>query len=247
MNRNCLSYWFPKLLTSGAPVPQTEIVKTDVNLCMVLDGELPPGWWLFLDELSEAVKRIGLPCFLRTGQTSGKHNWKNTCHVKDAELSRHVGALVEFSAMADFIGLETNVWVIREFLPTKPITVLPAYGDMPLVKEIRAFVEGGKISCWHPYWPGEAIRQGFPRDYAGLNDEIKISLSENIDAIIAKAHDLDWPSAEPLALKVAEAFADDGAWSVDLLPTEHGWFVTDMAEAKRSFHWPECPSAAIRG
>lgn len=34
-----------------------------------------------------------------------------------------------------------------------------------------------------------------------------------------------------------------GAWSVDILETERGWMVTDMAEAHKSFHWEGCPHA----
>ena len=46
VNRNCLSYWFPKLLAAGVPVPRTEIVKTDAELIAILDGQLPDGWAL---------------------------------------------------------------------------------------------------------------------------------------------------------------------------------------------------------
>jgi hypothetical protein len=34
-----------------------------------------------------------------------------------------------------------------------------------------------------------------------------------------------------------------GAWSVDVLETRRGWYVTDMAEAASSCHeWPDCPN-----
>jgi len=33
-----------------------------------------------------------------------------------------------------------------------------------------------------------------------------------------------------------------GAWSVDILETERGWYVTDMAEAHKSSHWEGCES-----
>ena len=33
-----------------------------------------------------------------------------------------------------------------------------------------------------------------------------------------------------------------GSWSVDLLQTERGWFLTDMAEARSSYHWEDCPN-----
>ncbi len=53
------------------------------------------------------------------------------------------------------------------------------------------------------------------------------------------------PLAQALSLarRVADLFNGDGAWSVDLLPTERGWFITDMAIMERSFHWPDCPYA----
>ena len=37
-DRNCLSYWFPKLQTVGVPVPRTEIVQTKSDLTPLLDG-----------------------------------------------------------------------------------------------------------------------------------------------------------------------------------------------------------------
>jgi hypothetical protein len=47
--------------------------------------------------------------------------------------------------------------------------------------------------------------------------------------------------SEPNTFAKAAGCAVGGAWSVDILETKRGWFVTDMAEAEKSFHWPECP------
>jgi hypothetical protein len=34
-----------------------------------------------------------------------------------------------------------------------------------------------------------------------------------------------------------------GAWPIDVLETRCGWYVTDMAEAEKSWHeWPDCPN-----
>ena len=44
-----------------------------------------------------------------------------------------------------------------------------------------------------------------------------------------------------LATKAGRALG--GSWSVDILETARGWFITDMAEADRSFHLPDCPNA----
>jgi hypothetical protein len=49
--------------------------------------------------------------------------------------------------------------------------------------------------------------------------------------------------SEPNTFAKAAGCAVGGAWSVDILETKRGWFVTDMAEASKSFHWPECPYA----
>lgn len=252
-NRNCLSYWFPKLSAAGVPVPRTEIVRTTCNLSPLLDNNTPDGWEDFLAELNAAIRKLTdaanptPPVFLRTGQGSGKHNWKRTCHLTDAtKIGHHVAALVEWSEMVDFLGLPWNVWVVREMLPVDPVAVLPAYGDMPLVKEVRCFVRGGEVICCHPYWPQLAVADGFgmPRDRTdgrvkGAGDSTRLA-----DAVARSTPNADdkeqWM---PLAERVAVAFADDGAWSVDLLATRKGWAVTDMAEAGRSFHWDGCPKA----
>jgi hypothetical protein len=41
-------------------------------------------------------------------------------------------------------------------------------------------------------------------------------------------------------IAIAAGAALGGAWSVDILETKRGWFVTDMAEAGKSWHWPGC-------
>lgn len=246
MNKTCLSYWFPRLLDGGLPVPKTEIVKTNVDLVSLFDGNYPEGWPSFLEEMKAAISKIGLPCFLRTGLSSGKHRWKNTCHLTDvALLPQHIANLVEWSHMVDFFGLAHDVWVVRELLPTKPLCVLPSYGNFPLVPEARCFVADGKVICWHPYWPERSIKEGFPYAKVDLDDDMR-ELPDNFTDIVRSAHDLPMHEFLPLAQRVADVFKGDGAWSVDLLPTDRGWFVTDMAEAKKSFHWEGCEMALDR-
>lgn len=242
IDRNCLSYWFPKLIEARLPVPKTFIARRHADCCLeqILDGIEPIGWKAFLDQLASSVKAMGTPCFLRTGQTSGKHQWAETCYLKSVDdLESHVIKLVEFSAMADFMGLSTNVWCVRELLPTRPICTLPDYGGMPLVKEFRAFVEAGVVRCVHDYWPSGAIEQGFRRHHV---DPVELkAILKAADQSKAMGHPQNAP-AYMMARDVAHAFRNDGAWSVDVLSTERGYFVTDMAEAHRSFHWQGCPN-----
>lgn len=252
IDRNCLTYWFPRLLAAGIPVPRTEIVKTELELMHILDDPEDHPWprgfaqeyTYFLNHLKAAADVIGFPCFLRTGQTSCKHNWKQTCYVTRIEqINDSVPLMIDLSGCND---LATNVWVLREYLPVKPIAVLPRYGGMPLVREMRCFVEGGKILCQHPYWPRGAIRDGLPKKLSHGWDEDNVDDGRELEAddlYLASQMDINTKvEVLKLAEEVAEVFADDGYWSVDVLETERGMFVTDMAVGERSFHWPECPA-----
>jgi hypothetical protein len=235
--RNCLSYWLPKLEEAAIPTPRTIIVPCKINLFELIDGTQPAGFQEFLSDLTAAADHIGEPCFLRTGQTSGKHQWDNTCHLTNLRhLARYVGNLVEYSELAGIMGLPYDVWVVRELLPVQPICTLKRYCNFPLVREARCFIKGGKVVCHHPYWPHDAIRDGmFSKTRQLLKEE-----STLIDHLYAEACELPWEPIVDLAGKVAEVFADDGSWSVDILETQRGWFVTDMAVARQSFHWPDC-------
>lgn len=100
----CLSNWFPMIAAARLPVPKTRIIRTDCRLDEFLDGEEPKGIFDFILTLREAVGEIGLPAFLRTGQTSGKHEWKDTCLLTGnttTMLYEHVANIVEYSALAE--------------------------------------------------------------------------------------------------------------------------------------------------
>lgn len=229
-NKTCLSYWFPKIRDAGLPVPKTEIVvmadEAREHFCnWVFDGAGIPCSPFFRD-LHQAVATISLPAFLRTGQGSGKHSWDRCCNLREGEfLEAHVAALINWSECVDMLGLPWNVWAAREMLPVEPFGVCPRYGNMPIVKECRCFVEDGRILWINPYWPREALDQGgatlFDSEYQDL---------------CACSHD---DSKRVIELACAAGKAVGGRWSVDILDTKRGWFVTDMAEAERSYGWDE--------
>jgi hypothetical protein len=187
-----------------------------------------------LRKAMSAIAESG-PWFLRTGMTSGKHGWKDCCFLDhSSKLEDHVAHLVEFSALAQIIGLPTDVWAVREFLPTSPVMALPRYGDMPLTREYRGFIRDGAVACVHPYWPVRAIRDGFG---SGLGrNEAEKRARELFNDLYGEISE----DATVLLRHTAEAFCGDGAWSVDVLETTRGWYVTDMAEAHRSFHYEGC-------
>lgn len=227
LDKNCLSYWFHKIRAAGLPVPQTRIVTAQINLTPLCDGETPDGFGDFLRYLSDAAAYIGFPCFLRTGHGSGKHEWRDTCFVQDeSKLAQHVFRLVEWSNTVDLMGLPTDVWAVRELIPTNP--AFHAFRGMPIVREFRVFTRDDKATCVHPYWPEDSIHSASREDW---RDRL-VALSE---ITVAQRERL-----KTLAGDAAMA-VDGGSWSVDFLEDAGGkWWLTDMALAERSFHWPGC-------
>ena len=166
-SKTCLSYWLPKIETAGLPSPRTIVMDMPSEAFieiyeLVGDGKEPTGKADdFLRRLGEAASDIGFPCFLRTGLTSGKHEWDRTCYLRDlGSVGGHVAALVEYSEIVDFMGLPCDKWAVREFLPTVPVTICPQFRNMPVCREFRVFVGDANVMSWQPYWPMEALEQG---------------------------------------------------------------------------------------
>jgi len=224
----CLSYWHPRL--EGLPSPKTRIVRTPggCDLVGLLDGERPSGFDAFLTDLSQAALDIGsTPVFLRTGHTSAKHYWTDTCFVDDLDkLDSHVFNLVEFSFLVDLMGLPVEIWAVREFLSIEHN--FNAFKSMPIGQEFRFFVDKGDITYVQPYWPPFAIEDYRPSSPTWRDDLASISTMAGTD----------FEQARDLALQVAERFAGDGEWSVDVCKVVgRGWYVTDMAVGEMSFRW----------
>ena len=228
-----LSWWFPRIEAAGVPVPRTKLLKMPPaareDIYAMFDGkDVKDGMPAFADEVRAAAAEFGYPFFLRTDYTSGKHNWANTCFVGSPEdVLLHIFNIVEFSECAAFIGLPWTNWAVREMLPIMPISICKAYGNMPVCREFRFFVDGGKVQCWHTYWRLHALEQG--------------SINVNsVDAfrLLSRMDRRDEDRLVALAEQAGRAVG--GAWSVDVLDTARGWFVTDMAEAHKSYHWGGC-------
>ncbi len=227
-----LTHWFPKLLEAGLPVPKTIIVQaTDEELRAIWDSfeqqETKPA----VDELAARVKaacdKLGYPAFLRTDHFSGKHDWDNTCFVKKPDdIRRHIMGIAYMWECINMVGAPTDVWVVREYLKVIPYGHFASYSNMPITKEFRFFVRDDEVLCYHPYWPPKSFGQGDAQTDPGFD----------YDAFCTPDSE-----AELKALASAAGKAVGGEWSVDLLETKRGWYITDMAEANKSYHWETCP------
>lgn len=220
----CASYWFPLLTASGVPVPETLIVKAP-DLTPLLDGEPIEGWDEFLAGMITAGDAMGYPCFIRTGRFSGKHSWRRTCYVPDAAMmARHIGAIVEESHLADFMGLDTSVWLVRRFLwPHQGYWT--AFDGLPMRRERRSFIGRGDPIIM-PYWPADAIRKPSSPSWEKALERLNTNRPE------------DYPEIRKQALRVAEEFRGLGAWSLDWMWHQHQWVAIDMAPAECSWGNP---------
>jgi hypothetical protein len=229
-NPNCLSHWYPRLLEAGVPVPRTIIVRAPMDLTCLCDGELPKpvdAYRNFLADLAINGHALGYPVFLRTGQGSGKHDWKRTCCIeKPSDFAHAVPSIVEWSNIVDICGLPTDVWCLREWIPGKSAFI--AFNGMPVRRERRYFIRDGKVQCHHPYWPPDSIQRPSCPEWERKLGNLQKESGQEIGDLTA------------LSLKVAAVMP--GAWSVDWLWSDgRGWFCIDMAVAEQSFHWPGCP------
>lgn len=238
MDKTCLSYWYPKIKNlPGIQTPLTEIVSgPEAVLAKCIYGEhLTPkdvdAFDVFMISLRHAAKAVGYPAFLRTGHTSDKHGWRNTCFLeRESDLKAHVMELVEFSECCDIRGLPYDVWVVREMLPTIPLFV--AFSRMPICREFRFFGRDGSYVCHHPYWPIDAIENASCSDWKRKLGEADYLSVDDLGILGDKTN------------AVTQALG--GYWSVDWLWTRNGWYLTDMAEGEKSFHWEGCPQAGPR-
>lgn len=228
---NDLAYWFPRIEAAGLPVPRTLLVQTDCELMGLLDGETPEGFDTFDRALRKAAAAIKYPCFLRTGYTSGKHSWNDTCYVaSEADLGDNMVSLVEESALADMMGLPTDSWAVRELIPNVPLFTLDYYCGMPYVPEWRLFATPDEVVHIQPYWPTEALEQGHP----SIPNWREVVASFFAEMPLAASGTL----LGPTAMRAAEV-CEGGLWSVDFLwsAVNGRWWLTDMADGDRSFRY----------
>jgi len=219
---NDITFWYPILERIGMRTPKTKLFHAPKEIGHIVDGEETADFRALEASVMAAKLGFGGEAFLRTGQTSNKHDWRDTCHLTDkSNVGAHIARLVEFSMMVD---LPYTTWAVREMIPTTPLAT--AFAGMPIAQEVRLFISGGKVVCSHPYWAAEAF------------DNQKGVTAEQVKQLNTKP---DMVELTKMAEYVSARF--DGSWSVDFMQDSKGdWWLTDMALASSSYHYPDCPN-----
>ena|SRR3990167_10232332 len=230
---NCISFWYPRLYRLNFPMPKTIILHTNLPLENLFGGERPEetsplykNIMSFVIDIRLATTQVGFPAFLRTGHTSNKHDWKNSCFLDKETLKDEKKVLGHIANLVDQSGIMTidrmtpiDFWAVREFIETE--TYFTYFrGEMPITKERRYFVKNGKIECHHNYWD----RKAFKNDIDEKKFKELSTLSEEDEKLL-----------NGMAVYVANVF--QGYWSCDFLKGKNGkWYLTDMAIGERSYH-----------
>lgn len=225
-DKSSMLYWYPKIKILPIPQPKTEIYLLKEDEKLEGSKEIAP------DSVFENIKRqaiqIGFPLFLRTDQSSCKHSWKRTCYVKSLEtMPENIVELMISSSMQGFMSYEDNALIVREFINLE--TSFKAFsGDFPVNKERRYFIKDGKVLCHHPYWYPSAVEGNTTQEnWRELVGKLNYEDKEEIDILTEYAE---------LVGHVVK-----GYWSVDFAKGVDGnWYLIDMAEGEKSFHWLEC-------
>ena len=228
-----MDYWYPKV-QQVKEIRTPETIRVPVpdgcDLFRLLDFgtkiyKEPLHYHEFIDSLRQAASKIGVPCFLRSGQTSDKHDWIHSCYVQDIEkIYENLCCIVNLSGMAD---LHVDVFYVRKLIPTKPIFTF--FEGMPITREFRFKLEGNEITHVQPYWLDKAFEDSEPGAYTS---DMRDSLRE---ISILSTH--EFFELKDLTLKLRNVLPDFD-WSVDWLQDKNGnWWLTDMARAEHSYWW----------
>ena len=232
-DKSSLAYWHPKieqynsiqsLLANMIPQPETHIVRLSYEEILDESKKHSRFYDLNMQRIKEACAKVGYPCFIKTDKFSGKHDWADTCFVKsEKDIEKHIYAV---TAMASMCGCEPALdMVVRKLIPTVPL-FYAFKGNLPIVTERRYFVENGKVIFHHPYWIPSSIQK------PSIPNWLKILNEDNIEPIDEITYLCGL--TEKIGVLLGES------WSVDWLNDKDGnWWLTDMAEAEKSFMWDD--------
>ena len=225
IDKTSMLYWYPKIKNLKIPQPKTIIYELTKGELLALYNESVPK--KLIEKIKPLISELEYPIFARTDYASGKHGWNETCFIKcEDDLSQNIYHIITMNLCADILGLPFEALIFREYISL--VAGFKAfYGNMPVAKERRYFINNGKIQCHHPYWPKDAIESPDHENWIKILDEQNSESKVEIELL------------SNYALMISEVL--EGYWSVDFaFGQNRKWYLIDMAEGQKSFHWLEC-------
>lgn len=229
-NRNSALIWLPRLIEAGIPTPRTEFVLYD-HRKLEWDKQDCPMVGHLVGKVREACEKIGYPVFFRTDLSSAKHDGPSAYKISsESDIEQVITATVSDNMLKFGLDLAgPKAFLVREWLDLK--SEFAAFVGHAISVEWRFFADQGGAKCYHPYWPEESI----------VFYERMCAEPDNWKQLLVDMHE------EPSEIEQLKELATESARlygcfaSVDIaLDTNGKWWVTDMATAEESWHWPGC-------
>ncbi len=238
-NPNNMVNWFPKLLESGVSVPETVLVEASYEaISHLVDGKRnTEDINQLVQNVESAIQRVGYPVFIRGSFSSNKHYWKESCFVRDGEVSivSHIIEIVQYEGFGDLFSTH---FIVRKLIDTDHY-FYAFDGKMPVTKERRYFISDEEVICHHPYWPQESIVDPIDVEGNPVTD-----WQEKLEKLNYES-ELEIKHLSELSRQVGKHF--DGFWSVDWLSDINGnWNCIDMALGSMSYHWKDCEHNLVK-
>jgi hypothetical protein len=161
-NPTAFEFWYPKV-EGLAPTPKSAVFRIS-----------PSALWQMIEPVAENKRHeqeykevadaisgfsnvIGVPFFLKRGNFSAKHSWKDACFVDSSDTENIIRHMVEIATDAELCDCAPEYcFVARALIPTK-CAFKAFWGKMPVTKERRYFIRDGQVEFHHPYWPPDSI------------------------------------------------------------------------------------------
>ena len=178
--------------------------------------------WFSLDKDLDSYN-VDNTCWFSLDEDLDSYNFYNTHRISsDEDLDSHITNIINFST---YLNIPFTSLALRKWINGDVAWYAKEYGRMPVRKEFRFFVEGGKVTHIQPYWPEEAFKE---------LKEIPEYWRNKLDKIMYLSPDTGRELSR-IACEIVKELR--GNWSVDFLDSYEGWVLTDMALAHRSYKY----------
>lgn len=233
MNKNNLSYWFPKIKDCGFNVPKTQIIPIPADIWFAIEND---AVYSNIDRIksfveTQIVPKIDGTCFCKNGTYSGKYNFQNCITNRDKITYDFIS--ICYSAACNEAEGNTE-FVLREIIPFNTMKLARIYNGLPLRTEVRVFYDFDIHSDLYSvnYWDYNYV-------YPNLYDRTDRIVFNAVKGELKDSYDKRLPYVMSRVNKYLTNIDElKGKWSVDLLvdDKENVWLI-DMALAEQSAYW----------
>lgn len=242
MNKNNLSYWFPKIKDCGIKVPETIIthVPEEIQKCFFMEP-YDKCENKIIEWINENIKPLMVEhlYFMKNAVFSNKFNFQH-CITRPTKIADD---LIDINYTALCVGANgTEEVILRKIIDHDRQNTPTIYFGMPMRSEFRVFYdfEQRKVLYSVNYWDYDYC-------YSRLYEKTDKIIFDYMEDVIATRFIENQNFVEELVKKHMREIDLQGKWSIDILLDEQGtYWLIDMAVAENSAYWePNRPARTV--